>query len=100
VRVLIAYGREFTRTRPYRLEDLVRAAGPAAGWTGSLVCREIVVVGLGCPGKPKAAYEWVWCRSRAARAARGRDPAAERSGRLARRPLSRCSLSEVMSHYL
>ena len=27
MRVLIAYGREFTRPRPYRLEDLARAAG-------------------------------------------------------------------------
>jgi hypothetical protein len=27
VRLLIAYGREFTRPRPYRLEDLARAAG-------------------------------------------------------------------------
>jgi hypothetical protein len=26
-RLLIAYGREFTRPRPYRLEDLARAAG-------------------------------------------------------------------------
>ncbi len=26
MRVLIACGREFTRTRPYRLEDLARAA--------------------------------------------------------------------------
>jgi hypothetical protein len=27
MRLLIAYGREFTRPRPYRLEDLARAAG-------------------------------------------------------------------------
>ena len=27
MRPLIAYGREFTRPRPYRLEDLARAAG-------------------------------------------------------------------------
>ena len=27
LRTLIAYGREFTRPRPYRLEDLARAAG-------------------------------------------------------------------------
>ena len=27
LRLLIAYGREFTRPRPYRLEDLARAAG-------------------------------------------------------------------------
>ncbi len=26
MRLLIAYGREFTRPRPYRLEDLARAA--------------------------------------------------------------------------
>jgi hypothetical protein len=28
MRLLIAYGREFTRPRPYRLEDLARAAPP------------------------------------------------------------------------
>jgi AraC-like DNA-binding protein len=27
MRLLIAYGREFTRPRPYRLEDLARVAG-------------------------------------------------------------------------
>ena len=27
LRLLVAYGREFTRPRPYRLEDLARAAG-------------------------------------------------------------------------
>ena len=27
MRLLVAYGREFTRPRPYRLEDLARAAG-------------------------------------------------------------------------
>jgi hypothetical protein len=27
MRLLIAYGREFTRPRPYRLEDLARASG-------------------------------------------------------------------------
>lgn len=30
MRLLIAYGREFTRPRPYRLEDLARTGLPAA----------------------------------------------------------------------
>ena len=33
VRLLVAYGREFTRPRPYRLQDLARAAGMSISGT-------------------------------------------------------------------
>ncbi len=54
MRLLVAYGREFTRPRPYKLEDLARAAGMSVSgvrtaYSDDVVARVAELIGTGIP---------------------------------------------------